>query len=165
MYIDNKFVEKYDHLVDDLLRKAKIPKGETYDALKGEVWIRVMNADNYDKSKGKVSTWLWYLGRSVIGNELKKMKRSQDALDHVDTDLSGAANVIGAEDAGTARDELGRMFKASKVSKRDESIFRDIHLNQLSYKEAEIKYSIGTEAVKKVMYRVMQAMRHVVAEA
>ena len=158
MNIDDKFIEKYGGLITKLVTKSGA-KGADFDRLKAAVWFRVMESDNYDESKGKISTWLWYIGRSAIGNEMKKMSRSQDALDHTELSLEDANNVIGDEDAGTDLDELDRIFKSSGISLRDEGIVRDVYLRQMTYEEAAISNGIELEAVKKVMYRAMKALR------
>ena len=161
MHIDDKFIKQYDSLVVKLVKKARV-HGDDFDRIKAAVWLRVMESDNYDESKGKISTWLWFVGRSAIGNELKKMSRSQDALDHIDLSLEDVSNVIGDEDAGTNLDELDRIFNSSGVSERDERIVKDIYLREMTYAEAAISNGIELEAVKKVMYRAMKALREAV---
>ena len=160
MDIDNDFVEKYDSLVSKLVLSANV-RGEAFDTVKSAVWERILTANNYDETKGGISTWLWYTARSAIGNELKKMSRSKDALDHTELSLEDISNVIGDEDAGTAAHEVDRIFKASGVSERDENIAKDIYLLEMTYREAATKYGIELEAVKKVMYRTMKALRQV----
>lgn len=162
MYIDDKFVKEYGGLVKDLLLRAKL-QGEAFDRCWAAVWVRVLASDNYDAEKASISTWLWYVARSAIGNELKKMNRSTDALDHATLSLEDANNYIGPEDAGTDADELDRIFKGARLSERDEAIMRDIHLEEMTYEEAAEKYSMELEAVKKVAYRAMMALRDTVA--
>ena len=162
MDIDDEFVKKYDGLVTKLVKQSRF-SGEDFDRLKAAVWIRVIQSNNYNPDKGKVSTWLWYVGRSAIGNELKLMNRSQDALDHSSLTLEAASNVIGSEDAGTDRDELDRLFASSTVSQRDESIVKDIPLRGMTYEEAAEKHGLNFQAVKKVVFRTMKALRQVAA--
>lgn len=158
MNIDDEFIKEYDGLVTKLVRKTGA-QGDDFDRLKAAVWLRVMESGNYDESKGKISTWLWFVGRSAIGNELKKLNRSQDALDHVDLSLEDASNIIGEEDAGTDYDELDRIIKSSGISQRDQRIVKDVYLLEMTYAQVATNHGIELEAIKKVMYRAMKALR------
>ncbi len=163
MYIDDEFVKKYDGLVKDRIERSGI-RGETFDHIRSKVWERVMASESYDETRGKISTWLWQITRSVISNETKKMSRSQDALDHAALDLDDVHNRIGDEDAGDINDEITRMFDGANLSQRDQSIMRDHHLSGYSSKEIESKYGMEQRAVEQVIYRAMKALRQSVAD-
>lgn len=165
MQIDNSFVKKYDALINDRLDKAGLT-GDMFDTVKSRIWERVMTSDSYDPDKGKISTWLWNICRSVISNEKKKASRSQDVLDHGELlSLDQAQVFIGSEDAGTAEDELARVFRrASSISQRDKEIVKDHYLKQMTVPEVVDKYGMEKRAVEQVIYRAMQALRKSVAE-
>ena len=160
MYIDNKFVEKYDGLINARLERAGI-HGDAFTDIKGKIYERIMTSNSYDPDRGKITTWLWNICRSVISNEVKKNSRSQDVLDHPTLNLDEAYSVIGPEDAGTIQDELSRLFEASDMSYRDEAIVRDVYLEEYTYQQVADKNGMSLEAVKKVITRAMQALRAV----
>lgn len=163
MYIDNKFVEKYDGMITHCLNKAGV-RGDRFDDIKSKVYERIIEAENYDESKGKISTWLWYVIRSVISNEKKRASRSKDALDQESVSIKEAEWVVGVEDAGTAEDELNRLFRGAPISKRDESILKDFYLEDYSAQECADRYNMEVRAVQQVIYRSMKALRQI-AEA
>jgi len=117
---------------------------------------------SYDVKRGPFTTWLGWVTKSVVSNAAKKKARSEDALDHA-VGLEVAANVIGEEDAGDARDELARVFQAAELSRRDEGIMRDIYLEGYTYEEVADRHGMGLEAVKKLVYRAMKVLREVAA--
>ena len=165
MYITEEFVKQYEPMVHarvhSRLKKKGLVNTDLLETIPPLVWERVLKSDNYDTSKGALSTWLYYIIESVISNEIKKKAVSQDALDH-SLPLEVANNVIGVEDAGDAKDELTRVFAAAELTRRDEGIMRDIHLEGYTYEETADRHGMGLEAVKKVAYRAMKALRDTV---
>lgn len=158
MKVDNDFVKQYGPLIRDRIRAQRVVPEEDVSDMESLVYIRLTSHPSYDSHRGPFTTWLGWVVKSVVSNEVKKKVRSTDALDHA-VDLQAAANVIGAEDAGTAKDELTRIFKAAELTRRDEGIIRDIHLEGYTYEEAAERAGMTLEAVKKVVYRAMSALR------
>lgn len=157
--IDKDFVEEYDELINHLLHKNSNVKHWEVEDYKILVYTRLLENPSYDAERGPFTTWLGWVVKSVVSNEIKKRSRSSDALDH-SVDLDMANNVIGTEDAGTAEDELTRIFKAAQLSPRDEGIVKDIYLEDRTYQEAADRAGMDLEAVKKVVYRAMKVLRH-----
>lgn len=160
MYIDDKFVKDYDNLISDRLAKAGLT-GDTFDLIKSKVYERILMSNSYDPDKGKITTWLWNICRSVISNEVKKFNRSQDALDDVvnRVHIDDAGSVIGQEDAGSSADELERLFNVSSLSERDLRLVREHHIQGLSMPDVASKYDMETRTVEQVIYRSMKALR------
>ena len=163
MYIDNDFVQKYDHLIKSRLDAANLTIDQ-FDNFKSKIYERILESDNYDPNRGALTTWLYNICRSVISNELKKEGRSQDALDQEVLDLDSIHNKIGPEDAGDPRDEIDRLFKSITVSPRDEEIMRAVHLQGATPEEIAQEYELKITAVYKILARTMKALRQV-AEA
>jgi RNA polymerase sigma factor (sigma-70 family) len=155
--IDDEFFKKYSHLIADRVHKEGVPKHEV-DEYVGLVYERLLSNFSYDPERGKLTTWLGWVVKSVVSNERKRQGRSQDALDH-SVGLEAANTVIGAEDAGTVRDELERVFAAAGLSDRDERIVRDFHLEGYSAIEIARKRDMGVHAVQKILVRAMKALR------
>jgi len=159
MDIDDKFVETYDALINKRLTKAGL-HGELREEIKCRIYERVLASESYDASRGKLSTWLWQICRSVISNEVKRHDRSQDVLDHQPLlTLEEASNIIGAEDAGAAEDAVSKLTKAAGVSERDADIVLAIYGHEKPYQQVADEFDMGLEAVKKVAYRTMKALR------
>jgi len=163
MDINDEFVRQYDQLISSHLQRAGLT-GESFDDIKAKVYERILTSDNYDPDKGKISTWLWYVVRSVIRNEGKRKSRSKDALDHETVDLDSIHNIIGPEDAGTAGDELDRVFRQAPLSVRDKRMVKDYHLEEYTMAELAERYNLSLRATEQVIYRAMKALRQV-AEA
>ncbi len=161
--VNNGFVKKYDKLISSKLHRAGL-YGDTFDHVKAKVYERILGSNSYDPNKGKVSTWLWNICRSVISNEVKKHNRSQDAMDHPSLSLDDANNIIGEGDAGTAKDEVARIMSKANLSDRDESIVRDHYMIGKTAPEIASKYDMETRTVEQVIYRAMRALRQVVAD-
>ena len=161
MYIDDNFVKEYDGLITKKIARSGI-SGELFDHIKVKIYERIMASDSFDPKKGKMSTWLWSICRSVISNEVKKHGRSQGVMDHQPLQLEDANNVIGQEDAGTAADELNRLIKKADLSERDEAILRDSHLRAITSQEIAANYGMERRAVEQVLYRAMKALRQAV---
>lgn len=155
--IDNEFIKKHNSLIRKLIRAYGVD-AQDVDDMSVLVYERLMSHYTYDEERGPFNTWLGWVVRSVLSNERKKTQRSHDALDH-SLPLEVASNVIGAEDAGDAKDELARVFAAAELTRRDEGIMRDIYLEGHTYEEAADRHGMGLEAVKKVVYRAMKALR------
>ena len=158
MYIDDKFVKQYDSLITDRISKAKI-HGEFFDQVKAKVYERILVSNSYDPEKGKVSTWLWNICRSVISNEVARRSRSQDVLDHPLLDINGVGSIIGKEDAGEESDELERIFNASGLSKQSIRILKKHHIEGLSMPEVAEQEDMEQRAVEQVIYRAMKTLR------
>ena len=159
MKIDSKFIKEYGRLIRSRLRANGV-KSYELDDYESLVYTRLLSHFSYDEKRGPFTTWLGWVVRSVVSNERKKEGNSTDALDHA-SDLSAAVNVIGDEDAGTAMDELARVFKASDLSERDKRLVKDIHIEGYTYKEAAERFGMSLEAVSKVVSRAMAALRSV----
>ena len=159
MNIDNDFVKQYARLVMDRITRRTHHDPDLTDTCYAKVWERVMQSDNYDEDKGAVSTWLYYIVESVVSNEQKKRARSKDALDHA-VDLDAGNNVIGAEDAGTAEDELTRLFRNAQVSPQHMRIFKSYHLEDMSRREIAVRYGLPEETVKSILARTMKTLRY-----
>jgi len=158
MDINDDFVRQYDGLITSNLQRAGV-RGERFDELKAKVYERILTSDNYNPDKGKMTTWLWYIIRSVIRNEGKKLSRSKDALDQVTVDLDSASSVIGPEDAGTAGDELRRLFQKAQISPRDKQMVERYHLEEYTMRELAVMYSIPLRTTEQIIYRAMKALR------
>lgn len=154
---DDNFIKQYRRLIRQLLSKAGVGEFDL-DDFETLVYERLLRSWSYDPDRGPFNTWLGWVIRSVVSNERKRVSRSEDALDHA-VDLEVAANVIGAEDAGEAKDELARIINAAGLVPRDEAILRDIHLKGFTYEETAERHGMTLEAVKKVASRTMQALR------
>lgn len=162
MNIDDSFVKKYDGLIHDRIEKAKLPPS-VYDDIKGKVYERIMTSNSYDPQKGKVSTWVWNICRSVISNEVKKHGRSKDALDYHPMSLEDASNIIGNEDAGTAEDEIIRIMEGADVLPRDKQIMVDYHLHGASTDHLSQQHNLSVRAVEQILYRTLKALRSYVS--
>jgi len=158
MDIDDEFVRQYDSLIASNLKRAGAT-GDRFNDLKSKVYERILTSDNYDADKGKITTWLWYITRSVIRNEGKKASRSKDALDQELVDLDSASSVIGYEDACTAGDELARLFRKAQISPRDKEMVERYHLEEYTMKELAVMYSIPLRTTEQIIYRAMKALR------
>ncbi len=161
--VNDGFVKKYDSLISSRVRRAGF-YGDRFDHIKSKIYERILSSNSYDPNKGKVTTWLWNVCRSVISNEVKKHVRSQDAMDHPSLSLDDANNVIGEGDAGTAKDEVARIMSKAKLAPRDESIIRDYHMIGMTAPEIAELYDMETRTVEQVIYRAMKALRQVVAD-
>ena len=146
MNIDDEFFKKYSHLIADRVHKEGVPKHEV-DEYVGLVYERLLSNFSYDPERGKLTTWLGWVVKSVVSNERKRQGRSQDALDHA----------VGLEAANT--DELERVFTAAGLSDRDERVVRDFHLEGYSAIEIARKRDMSVHAVQKVLVRAMKALR------
>ena len=162
--IDDNFVKQYDGLIKERLTRLGIRDPDEFDDLHNKVYERLMTSSAYDPKRGKVSTWLWTICRSVVSNERKKASRSQDVLDQDTVDLQSASSIIGQEDAGTARDEIDRLLSASGLSPRDQRMVIAYHINGLTMQELADKYGLTLRATEQVVYRSMKALRAVASE-
>jgi RNA polymerase sigma factor (sigma-70 family) len=162
MHIDEKFVKKYDGLIKDRLDRMGIT-GDAFDEIRAKVYERILTSDSYDPMRGKISTWLWQVIRSVVSNERKKASRSKDALDHDLLSLDEATHIIGPEDAGEARDEIHRLIDAADIVPRDKRIFLDFHLNGYTSKDLALKHDMNQRTVEQIIFRTMQALREIAA--
>ena len=164
MYMDKEFVKKYDGLITSKINKAGI-FGDQFDHIRAKVYERILASNSYDPNKGKITTWLWQVCRSVIANEVKKHSRSQDAMDHQPLQLDDANNIIGQEDAGTALDEIDRIMGAAiGISHRDKEIVKMSYLQNSSTVDIAEKYDMEQRAVEQVIYRAMKALRQAVKD-
>lgn len=163
MNIDTEFVKQYDGMITHILLRAGA-RGERFDTIKSKVYERLLGSENYDPTKGKISTWLWYVVRSVIRNETKLQHRSKDALDQECAPIEEAYNVVGHEDAGTAGDEIDRMLRRAPISQRDREIFEKFHLEAYRAKELARDYDLSLRTVEQILYRVMQTLRSMAEE-
>lgn len=165
MYIDDSFVQKYDALITDRLIKNGLGRNsELFDEIKGKVYERILRSNNFDPKKGSISTWLWNICRSVISNELKRKRRSQDAMDHDPADIDELTHFVGQDDAGTAKDEVDRVLRNSGLSQRDQSIVKSYWLDEMQISEVADKYSLEQRAAEQVIFRAMKALRKSVQE-
>ncbi len=162
MHIDEKFVKKYDGLIKDRLTRMGF-QGEQFDDIRAKVYERILRSDSYDPVRGKISTWLWQVIRSVASNEVKKAKRSQDALDHDLLSIDEAQHIIGPEDAGEARDEIKRLLDAADIVPRDKHIFKQFHLEGWTAKELALKHELSQRNVEQILFRTMKALRQAAA--
>jgi RNA polymerase sigma factor (sigma-70 family) len=162
MYIDESFVKKYDGLIKDRLVRMGY-QGDEFDDIRGRVYERILASDSYDPERGKISTWLWQLIRSVVSNERKRLARSTDALDHNLLSLDEMTHVIGDEDAGEARDEIHRLIEKADVVPRDKRIFLDFHLNGWTAKDLALKHDMNQRTVEQILFRTMKALRTIAA--
>ena len=158
MKIDNKFIEEYDGLIIERLVTAGL-YGERQDNMKSKVYERILRSENYDPEKGELSTWLWQVVRSVLSNEFRKKRDSKDAMDNQCLTIEETGAIIGHEDAGTAADELDRIFEEAQLSERDESMMRDFYLDNCSREDLERIYGMKDRAVEQVIYRSMKKLR------
>lgn len=158
MDIDNKFVEEYDGLIIERINRLKVDP-EMHDHMKAKIYERILTANSYDPDKGKLSTWLWNVCRSVIANEEKKHARSTDVLDHQPIQLDDANNIIGEEDAGSAADMLDGIIAGVNLSERNERILRASQLEDYSSTEIADNEGMEIRAVQQVIYRAMKALR------
>lgn len=158
MQVDEKFVKQYDALIRKRIESAKVPMDIKED-LVGLVYERILTSNNYNPEKGKITTWLWHICNSVISNEVKKHKRSQDVLDVGKVSLEAASQVIGQEDAGTTRDELERVFDATDLSHRDKAIVKLHYIQGLTTDELAVRYDVGKRAIEQIIFRAMKALR------
>ena len=158
MKIDNKFIEEYDGLIIERLVTAGL-YGERQDNMKSKVYERILRSENYDPEKGELSTWLWQVVRSVLSNEFRKKRDSKDVMDNKCLTIEETGAIIGHEDAGTAADELDRIFEEAQLSERDESMMRDFYLDNCSRKDLERIYGMKDRAVEQVIYRSMKKLR------
>lgn len=159
MKVDEEFVRQYKYLIRDRIRAAGVGK-RNVDELESLVYERLLGHMTWDESRGKFTTWLGWVVRSVVWNWRKKKERSEDIMD-ADLLPLHEVNVIGAEDAGDAKDELERIFTAAELTRRDEGIMRAVYLEGLTYEEAAEEFGLGFEAVKKVITKSMKALRKV----
>ena len=157
MNIDDEFFKKYHNLIKDRVNKEGIPNQEVEEYV-GLVYERLLSNFSYDEERGPFTTWLGWVVKSVVSNERKKEKRSQDALDHA-VGLEAANTVIGAEDAGTVNDELDRVFAAAKVSERDKKILRDFHLEGYTAGQIAKRHSLQLQSVYSILKRGIKALR------
>lgn len=162
MHIDKNYVKKYDGLIKDRLTRMGIT-GEEFDAIRVKIYERLLTSDSYDPKRGKMSTWLWQVIRSVVSNERKKASRSKDALDHDLLSLDEATHIIGPEDAGEALDEIHRTIAAADLLPRDKRIFLDFHLNGYTAKDLALRYNLQQRNVEQILFRVMKALRQIAA--
>ena len=163
MNIDEEFVRQFDPLIRHILKvDLHIPVSKI-DEFTSEVYVRLLSHPTYDNERGPFTTWLKYVIRSVSGHKIEKENRSTDALDQA-CDLDAANNVIGVEDAGTAADELARIFSTCKVSLFHLEVFQEYHLSDYTRKEIAERYNLPEETVKSILTRVMKALRHEAAE-
>lgn len=156
MKIDEKFYTDYDRLIRKLIRDRV--REDEVDEYVGLVYERLLAHPSYDEERGPFNTWLGWVVKSVISNEQKRLDRSQDVLDHAEP-LEAAASMIGAEDAGTAKDELERVFAAARLSERDERIVRSFHIQGYTADEVAKHMGMEAKAVRQVLFRAMQALR------
>lgn len=172
MDITDDFVDQYSNMVNARVHARLKREPDLYDAdlepvITSAVWERVLRTDNYDEDKGAVSTWLFYIIESVISNEIKKYKRSEDALDNYAQPLETAHNVIGAEDAGTAGDELTRLLdhamRQNLVHARDVRILKDKHLGGYTAEELAKRYDLEVSTIYSILRDTMQALRECAA--
>ena len=163
MKIDNKFIEEYDGLIIKRLADAGL-YGDSLENMKSKVYERVLRSESYDPERGELSTWLWQVVRSVISNEFKKMRNSKDVMDNECLTVEEIGAIIGHEDAGTAADELDRIFDQAQLSERDESMMRDYYLNNCNLKDLERIYDMKDRAVEQVIYRSMKTLRQLKEE-
>lgn len=162
MHIDNKFVKKYDGLIKDRLNRLGV-RGEEFDEIREKIYERILSSDSYDPLRGKISTWLWQVIRSVVSNERKKASRSTDALDHDLLSLDEATHFVGPEDAGTARDEIFRLIEAADIVPRDKKMFLDFHLNGYTSKDLARRHKMNQRTVEQILFRTMKALRAIAA--
>ena len=164
MDIDNEFVEKYGALITERIDRAGI-SGEFHSHVTAKIYERIITSNSYDPDRGKISTWLWQVCRSVISNEVKKQGRSQDAMDHNPIALEDANNIIGVEDAGDAAAELDRLFKNVGLSARDIAIVKAVKLHEIPPQDLADEFDLGVRAVEQIVYRAMKALKAEVAKA
>ena len=163
MRIDNKFIEEWDGLISKRLMAAGL-YGERKENMKSKVYERVLRSESYDPERGELSTWLWQVVRSVISNEFKKMRNSKDVMDNECLTIEETGAIIGHEDAGTAADEIERIFDEAQLSERDESMMRDFYLDNCNLKDLEKLYDMKDRAVEQVIYRSMKTLRQLKEE-
>lgn len=158
--VDDIFVERWDGLIMSRLKAEKVEQ-KYLDDVKTMVWMRLIEHPSYDPKRGTFTTWLGWVVKSVVSNETKKRNRSKDALDQTDgMALEEASSHIGAEDAGTAADELARVFRTTtSISARDKQIVEDIHLGGMSYQMVATKYGMKVKNVDLILSRAMKALR------
>lgn len=158
MYIDNKFVSKYDGLINDRIKKASLPP-QLHDTIKAKIYERILSSNNYDPNKSKLTTWLWKICASVISNEKVNLSRSKDIMDHEYLSIDQVTNLIGQEDAGDTLDEIDRIFKATVLSSRDKKIVRMYYLEEWTAKELSLMFGLEVRNVEKIIERAMKALR------
>lgn len=158
--IDQEYVEQYDKLIRHILKTVCHVSWDKEDDYAADVYKRLLINPSYNPERGPYTTWLGYVVRSVVSNNRRKEARSQDALDH-SMDLDAANNVIGAEDAGTAEDELQRIFNAAKgkVSERDLEIVWGSHVDNIPRSELAKKYGLSVDGIGSVLTRTMKVLR------
>jgi len=178
LIIDDKFVKKYDKVIYKAIRRMKIHP-RAVEEIHFLVYERLMKHNNYNPDKAKVTTWLNLIVRSVVSNSTRKLRDSMDVHDRPDvrevkgedildegvTDIATQTHVIGDEDAGTARDELNRVIKASVLSKRDKQLVEDVFIQGYTQNEAAEVHSMTREAVGKALSRAMKVMEAVAQQS
>ena len=76
--IDDTFVRQYQGLIARQIAKTGVTDWGELNDIMSDVFIRITENNNYDESKGAVTTWLTYVTRSVLGNHFRK--KVQDPL-------------------------------------------------------------------------------------
>jgi len=154
--IDNQFVADYNKWIIEGIRRMGIRDHDAIDEYRWLVYERLLSHNNYDETKGKVTTWLNSVVRSVVSNQAKKLSRSEDVLDQTDRlGLDDAGSYFGNEDAGDTRDEIDRILGAVVASKRDKDIFLEVMLAERGRKEVAEEFGVGVEVVNKVVTRTL----------
>lgn len=160
--IDDAFVRQYDKWVTNALIRMGVV-GDDTDDYRALVYERLLEHNNYDPTKGKVTTWLNSVVRSVVSNERKKESRSQDIMDQNPVSLESVSGYIGAEDAGDARHQIDQIMRPLPISQRDREIFLKVHLKGMSHEEVGEEYGLSRMAAAKVCSRVMKLAQQSVA--
>jgi RNA polymerase sigma factor (sigma-70 family) len=156
MDIDNKFIKQYRNLIYNLIRKGGIRHRESIDEVFGNTIIRIINHNNYDESKGAISTWLTYVTRSVIYNYLDHHTRSEDALDQAKVPISSLSNKHSGQ--LSARQDLKSILKHSQLSDKQKEILYLKYVMGETYHNISIKLNLNFENVRKISFRSMKQL-------
>jgi len=76
--IDTEFLDEYSKMISKYLWSKKLEGRDEFDNLYSMVVIKLMESVNkYDKKRGKVSTWITWVMRTVVSNYFRH--KQQDA--------------------------------------------------------------------------------------